>query len=236
MQEDFWRLAPYYNLTVMFCVSLLWRGVYVPAGEGYECTVTVDDEDSKVIIFDNWKQVSCTPSSLSPVSVLLLWWPLPLRHILLPWPRHSLHGPHEPKKQFLQLLWFVCIHIVLLSACAMLRRESCRRSCTFWSSLIWKNGNRSLFNLTCVERVSVVNKNILARARICATLHEQSFQFCESWLDPMAMIIEWGKPEWHQAERGNSVSKLHMNDCANQNACTHKWSLITWWEGEHSNY
>ncbi|XP_039999971.1 GTP-binding protein REM 2 [Xiphias gladius] len=24
-------------------------------GEGYECTVTVDDEDSKVIIFDNWK-------------------------------------------------------------------------------------------------------------------------------------------------------------------------------------
>ncbi|KAM9844365.1 GTP-binding protein REM 2 [Aulostomus maculatus] len=25
-------------------------------GEGYECTVTVDDEDSKVIIFDNWKQ------------------------------------------------------------------------------------------------------------------------------------------------------------------------------------
>lgn len=30
----------------------------VPAGEGYECTVTADDEDSKVIIFDNWKQVS----------------------------------------------------------------------------------------------------------------------------------------------------------------------------------
>lgn len=30
----------------------------VSAGEGYECTVTVDDEDSKVIIFDNWKQVS----------------------------------------------------------------------------------------------------------------------------------------------------------------------------------
>lgn len=28
------------------------------AGEGYEYTVTVDDEDSKVIIFDNWKQVS----------------------------------------------------------------------------------------------------------------------------------------------------------------------------------
>ncbi|KAG7526689.1 GTP-binding protein REM 2 [Solea senegalensis] len=26
------------------------------AGEGYECTVTVDDEDSKVVIFDNWKQ------------------------------------------------------------------------------------------------------------------------------------------------------------------------------------
>ncbi|KAM8838815.1 GTP-binding protein REM 2 isoform X2 [Synchiropus splendidus] len=25
-------------------------------GEGYECSVTVDDEDSKVIIFDNWKQ------------------------------------------------------------------------------------------------------------------------------------------------------------------------------------
>lgn len=28
------------------------------AGEGYECTVTVDDEDSKIIVFDNWKQVS----------------------------------------------------------------------------------------------------------------------------------------------------------------------------------
>ncbi|XP_068605349.1 GTP-binding protein REM 2 [Brachionichthys hirsutus] len=25
-------------------------------GEGYECSVTVDDEDSKVIIYDNWKQ------------------------------------------------------------------------------------------------------------------------------------------------------------------------------------
>lgn len=30
----------------------------VLTGEGYECSVTVDDEDSKVIIFDNWKQVS----------------------------------------------------------------------------------------------------------------------------------------------------------------------------------
>lgn len=28
------------------------------AGEGYECNVTIDDEDSKLIIFDNWKQVS----------------------------------------------------------------------------------------------------------------------------------------------------------------------------------
>lgn len=36
---------------------------YVPAGEGYECTVTVDDEDSKVIIFDNWKQVGHRPSA-----------------------------------------------------------------------------------------------------------------------------------------------------------------------------
>ncbi|XP_068196972.1 GTP-binding protein REM 2 [Antennarius striatus] len=25
-------------------------------GEGYECSVTVDDEDSKVVIYDNWKQ------------------------------------------------------------------------------------------------------------------------------------------------------------------------------------
>ncbi|TNN74471.1 GTP-binding protein REM 2 [Liparis tanakae] len=25
-------------------------------GEGFECSVTVDDEDSKVVIFDNWKQ------------------------------------------------------------------------------------------------------------------------------------------------------------------------------------
>lgn len=30
----------------------------VSAGEGYECTVTVDDEDSKIIVFDNWKQAS----------------------------------------------------------------------------------------------------------------------------------------------------------------------------------
>lgn len=30
----------------------------VSAGEGYECTVTVDDEDSKILVFDNWKQVS----------------------------------------------------------------------------------------------------------------------------------------------------------------------------------
>lgn len=30
-------------------------------GEGYESTVTVDDEDSKVIIYDNWKQVSSCP-------------------------------------------------------------------------------------------------------------------------------------------------------------------------------
>lgn len=44
----------------------------VPAGEGYECTVTADDEDSKVIIFDNWKQVSYWPSaSLLSHSVLL---------------------------------------------------------------------------------------------------------------------------------------------------------------------
>lgn len=37
------------------------------AGEGYEYTVTVDDEDSKVIIFDNWKQVSGW--QLRPLSV-----------------------------------------------------------------------------------------------------------------------------------------------------------------------
>ncbi|KAJ0058956.1 hypothetical protein NL108_003293, partial [Boleophthalmus pectinirostris] len=24
--------------------------------EGYECSVTVDDEDSKLIVYDNWKQ------------------------------------------------------------------------------------------------------------------------------------------------------------------------------------
>ncbi|KAM7401275.1 hypothetical protein PAMA_005455 [Pampus argenteus] len=29
---------------------------YTHTGEGYECAVTVDDEDSKVIVFDNWKQ------------------------------------------------------------------------------------------------------------------------------------------------------------------------------------
>lgn len=36
-------------------------GVCVSAGEGYECTVTVDDEDSKILVFDNWKQVSELP-------------------------------------------------------------------------------------------------------------------------------------------------------------------------------
>lgn len=47
-------LAVVITLCVCWCV---WQ-VYLLAGEGYECTVTVDDEDSKVIIFDNWKQVS----------------------------------------------------------------------------------------------------------------------------------------------------------------------------------
>lgn len=63
---------------------------YVPAGEGYECTVTVDDEDSKVIIFDNWKQVGHRPSAPQSLclvylvqfrptaSVFVNWWPLAL--------------------------------------------------------------------------------------------------------------------------------------------------------------
>lgn len=42
------------------CVHAAAAGV--SAGEGYECTVTVDDEDSKIIVFDNWKQVS--PASI----------------------------------------------------------------------------------------------------------------------------------------------------------------------------
>lgn len=43
-----------------------------------------------------------------------------------------------------------------------------------------ENGNRSLGNLLCVEYVSAVNKNSSARVEICATLHEQPFQLCES--------------------------------------------------------
>ena len=39
-------------------VFILHSHGYLLAGEGYECAVTIDDEDSKVIIFDNWKQVS----------------------------------------------------------------------------------------------------------------------------------------------------------------------------------
>lgn len=44
-------------LLCTWCVLMCVTWVLL-AGEGYECTVTVDDEDSKVIIFDNWKQVS----------------------------------------------------------------------------------------------------------------------------------------------------------------------------------
>lgn len=56
----------FYNLSDPPYLFLTWaalsflmcdKGVLF-AGEGYEYTVTVDDEDSKVIIFDNWKQVS----------------------------------------------------------------------------------------------------------------------------------------------------------------------------------
>lgn len=46
------------NLTVCSHVLFLVCASFLSAGEGYECTVTVDDEDSKVIIVDNWKQVS----------------------------------------------------------------------------------------------------------------------------------------------------------------------------------
>lgn len=40
------------------------------AGEGYECTVTVDDEDSKIIVFDNWKQVSVAEAPALTADVL----------------------------------------------------------------------------------------------------------------------------------------------------------------------
>lgn len=36
----------------------------LPAGEGYVRTVTVDDEESTIIIYDNWRQVSLQRSSL----------------------------------------------------------------------------------------------------------------------------------------------------------------------------
>lgn len=39
-------------------VRMRFHRADVSAGEGYECTVTVDDEDSKIVVFDNWKQVS----------------------------------------------------------------------------------------------------------------------------------------------------------------------------------
>uniref|UniRef100_A0A668AM36 RAS (RAD and GEM)-like GTP binding 2 n=1 Tax=Myripristis murdjan TaxID=586833 RepID=A0A668AM36_9TELE len=38
----------------------------------YECTVTVDDEDSKIVVYDNWKQVSCRLSTLLPCDVCIL--------------------------------------------------------------------------------------------------------------------------------------------------------------------
>ena len=48
----------------LLCAALqtCFHSADVSAGEGYECTVTVDDEDSKIIVFDNWKQVSCCPN------------------------------------------------------------------------------------------------------------------------------------------------------------------------------
>ena len=50
-------------------------------GEGYESSVTVDDEDSKVIIFDNWKQAS---GRRLPSSARLRLEPYPLPRLSLP--------------------------------------------------------------------------------------------------------------------------------------------------------
>lgn len=80
------------DVVFLITLSVCWcRGMgYVPAGEGYECTVTVDDEDSKVIVFDNWQQVSCRPSAPQSLCLVyrvqfrptprlfVLWWPLAL--------------------------------------------------------------------------------------------------------------------------------------------------------------
>lgn len=80
------------DVVLLITLSVCWcRGMgYVPAGEGFECTVTVDDEDSKVIIFDNWKQVSSWPSAPQSLCLVyrvqfrptprlfVLWWPLAL--------------------------------------------------------------------------------------------------------------------------------------------------------------
>lgn len=44
---------------------------FVSAGEGYECAVTVDDEDSKIVVFDNWKQVSELPALLGTLCLFV---------------------------------------------------------------------------------------------------------------------------------------------------------------------
>lgn len=54
------------KLTLHICPQ---AGVSASAGEGYECTVTVDDEDSKILVFDNWKQVSEPPALLGTLGL-----------------------------------------------------------------------------------------------------------------------------------------------------------------------
>lgn len=164
----------------------------MPAGEGYECTVTVDDEDSKVIIFDNWKQVSCTPSSLRPSSRVSL---------------SRCSGGHLPSKPHFTSMaltlmdlmncksnsfsfcdgQIICVYSsvkCVFMLCFYLRVQCCGGSpageAVLFEALSFGKMEITLVSLICVEYVSVVNQKISVRARICATLHEQPFQLCES--------------------------------------------------------
>lgn len=84
------------------------------------------------------------------------------------------------------ILVLLCVFFMRL--CVPLYFESCRRRCAhctfwaFWSFLIWKNGNHSFKKKKKKKFKSAVSKNILARAKIAATLHEQPFELRE-WVD-----------------------------------------------------
>ena len=64
-------LQPSWDITAAFPLSL-------SPGEGFEHTVTVDEEDSTIIIYDNWRQVSLKQCLREPYPSLLFSLTLPL--------------------------------------------------------------------------------------------------------------------------------------------------------------